>query len=79
MKEQEMNIRDVAWNTIKWKFIKDRLGCTDEERKKFRETREMRFKRVACFHAGLECASWSRIVMEIRVEDRKKTQQGNLL
>jgi uncharacterized repeat protein (TIGR04076 family) len=25
------------WNTIKWKFIKKRLGYTDEEMKKFRE------------------------------------------
>lgn len=32
-----MGIRDVAWNTIKWKFIKKRLGYTDEEMKKFRE------------------------------------------
>jgi len=32
-----MGIRDVAWNTIKWKFMKKRLGYTDEEMKKFRE------------------------------------------
>ena len=32
-----MSIRDVAWRTIKWKFIKKRLGYTDEEMKKFRE------------------------------------------
>jgi len=32
-----MGIRDTAWNIIKWKFIKKRLGYTDEEMKKFRE------------------------------------------
>ena len=32
-----MGIRDVAWNTIKWKFIKKRLGYTNEEMKMFRE------------------------------------------
>ncbi len=32
-----MGIRDVVWNTIKWKFMKKRLGYTDEEMKKFRE------------------------------------------
>jgi hypothetical protein len=37
MKEKEMSIRDVAWRTIKWKFIKKRLGYTDGEMKKFRE------------------------------------------
>jgi uncharacterized repeat protein (TIGR04076 family) len=31
-----MNIRDVAWKTIKWKFMKKRLGYTDEEMKIFR-------------------------------------------
>jgi hypothetical protein len=33
---------------------------------------EMRFKRAACFDVGLECGGWGRIIMEIRVEDRKK-------
>jgi uncharacterized repeat protein (TIGR04076 family) len=33
---------------------------------------EMRFKRAACFDVGLECGGWGRIVMELRVEDRKK-------
>ena len=28
-----MGIRDVAWNTIKWKFIKNRLGYNTEEMK----------------------------------------------
>ena len=34
---------------------------------------EMRFKRAACFDVGLECGGWGRVVMEISVEDRKKT------
>ena len=32
-----MGIRDVAWNTVKWQFMKKRLGYTNEEMKKFRE------------------------------------------
>ena len=32
-----MAIRDAMWNTIKWKYIKKRLGYTDEEMKIFRE------------------------------------------
>ncbi|MGD8382482.1 MAG: hypothetical protein PVJ11_10085 [Syntrophobacterales bacterium] len=32
-----MGIRDVAWNPVKWQFMKKRLGYTDEEMKKFRE------------------------------------------
>ena len=34
---------------------------------------EMRFKRTGCFDVGLECGGWGRIVMEINVEDRRKT------
>lgn len=34
---------------------------------------EMRFKRAACYDVGIECGGWGRVVMEIRVEDRKKT------
>ncbi len=34
-----MGIRDVIWNTIKWKFMKKRLGYSDEEMKKFRENK----------------------------------------
>jgi len=34
---------------------------------------EMRFKRAGCFDVGVACEGWGRIVMEIRVEDRKKT------
>jgi len=148
-----MGIRDVAWDKIKWKFIKKRLGYTNEEMKKFRENprnedllsrapqlvnktiiaevidshgcnsqhtvgdkfyfdaagnllaelcpkricvyainaitpqifavnellhadvdpNEMKFNRAACFDVGLECGGWGRIVMEVKVEDRKKT------
>ena len=32
-----MGIKDTAWNAIKWKFIKKRLGYTDDEMKTFRE------------------------------------------
>jgi len=33
---------------------------------------QMRFKRAACFDVGIECGGWGRVVLEIRVEDRKK-------
>jgi len=146
-----MNIRDVAWDKIKWKFIKKRLGYDNEEMKIFRynprnedvlnkapqvqqkiiivevvnshgcnsqhkvgnkfyfdgagnlltgqcpkkicifalnaistqvfsagefimagvDPNEMRFRRAACFDVGLECGGWGRIVMEMRVCDRK--------
>lgn len=33
---------------------------------------EMRFKRTSCFDVGVECGGWGQIVMEIRMEDRKK-------
>ena len=33
---------------------------------------EMRFKRTGCFDVGVECGGWGRIVMEIRVEERKR-------
>lgn len=32
-----MGIRDKAWDVIKWKVMKERLGYTDEEMKIFRE------------------------------------------
>jgi uncharacterized repeat protein (TIGR04076 family) len=32
-----MGIKDLAWKTIKWRFMKKRLGYTEEEMKKFRE------------------------------------------
>jgi uncharacterized repeat protein (TIGR04076 family) len=33
---------------------------------------EMRFKRGGCFDVGVQCGGWGNIVMELRVEDRKK-------
>lgn len=33
---------------------------------------EMRFKRAGCSDTGVECGGWGRIVMELRVEERKK-------
>jgi len=33
---------------------------------------EMRFNRVGCFDVGVRCGGWGNIVMEIRVEDRKR-------
>jgi len=36
------------------------------------EPNEMRFKRTGCFDVGVQCGGWGRIIMELRVEDRKK-------
>jgi len=33
---------------------------------------EMRFKRVGCSDVGLHCGGWGHIVMELRMEERKK-------
>jgi len=33
---------------------------------------EMRFKRVGCGDVGIQCEGWGHIVMEVRVEERKK-------
>ena len=33
---------------------------------------EMRFKRTGCLDVGVHCGGWGHIVMEVRVEDRKK-------
>lgn len=33
---------------------------------------EMRFKRTGCFDVGVKCGGWGRVVMELRVEERKK-------
>ena len=33
---------------------------------------EIRFNRTGCFDVGLECGGWGHIVMEVKVEDRKK-------
>jgi hypothetical protein len=35
--EKTMSIRDKAWDLVKWKFMKERLGYTDDEMKIFRE------------------------------------------
>jgi uncharacterized repeat protein (TIGR04076 family) len=34
---------------------------------------EMRFKRVGCVDIGIQCGGWGRVIMDIRVEDRKKS------
>lgn len=36
---------------------------------------EMRFNRLGCFDVGVRCGGWGNIVMEIRVEDRKRDQK----
>jgi uncharacterized repeat protein (TIGR04076 family) len=36
-REGRMGIRATAWNAVKWKVMKTRLGYTDEEMKAFRE------------------------------------------
>ena len=33
---------------------------------------EMRFKRAGCFDVGVRCGGWGHIVLELRVEERKK-------
>jgi uncharacterized repeat protein (TIGR04076 family) len=33
---------------------------------------EMRFKRTGCVDVGVNCGGWGHIVMELRVEERKK-------
>ena len=33
---------------------------------------EMRFKRTGCGDVGVNCAGWGHIIMELRIEDRKK-------
>jgi uncharacterized repeat protein (TIGR04076 family) len=32
---------------------------------------QMRFNRVGCFDVGVRCGGWGRIVLEVRMEDRK--------
>jgi uncharacterized repeat protein (TIGR04076 family) len=32
---------------------------------------EMRLNRVACFDVGVRCGGWGRVVMEVKMEDRK--------
>jgi len=36
---------------------------------------ETRFKRVGCFDVGIQCGGWGHIVMELKVEDRKKIKK----
>lgn len=33
---------------------------------------EMRFKRAGCFDVGVHCGGWGHIIMEIKVEERKR-------
>lgn len=33
---------------------------------------DMRFKRAGCIDVGVQCGGWGHVVIEIRVEDRKK-------
>jgi len=33
---------------------------------------EMRIKRVGCFDIGLKCGGWGRIILELKVVDRRK-------
>jgi uncharacterized repeat protein (TIGR04076 family) len=33
---------------------------------------EMRFNKTGCFDVGVKCGGWGRIVMECKVEDRRK-------
>ena len=33
---------------------------------------QIRFKRAGCFDVGLECGGWGRIILELRVEDRRE-------
>ena len=33
---------------------------------------DMRFKRAGCFDVGVQCGGWGHIVLELRVEERKK-------
>lgn len=36
---------------------------------------EMRFKRAGCYDTGVQCGGWGRIVMELRVEERKRSNE----
>ncbi|MCP4656824.1 MAG: hypothetical protein GY856_15550 [bacterium] len=146
-----MGIRDIAWDTVKWKIMKGHLGYSKEEMELFRsnprnedvlskvpelrnktivlevveshgcnsqhqvgdklyfdgagnlltkrcpkkvciyalaacsgmifssnellyagvDPNEMRFKRAGCFDVGVRCGGWGKVVLEIKVEDRK--------
>ncbi len=36
---------------------------------------EMRFKRFGCSDIGVKCGGWGHIVMELRIEERKKSDK----
>jgi len=36
---------------------------------------KMRFKRTGCFDVGVECGGWGHIVLELRIEDRKRNKK----
>lgn len=33
---------------------------------------EMRFKRTGCFDVGVQCGGWGRVILELRVEERRR-------
>ena len=33
---------------------------------------DMRFKRIGCVDVGVSCGGWGHVVMEVRVEERKR-------
>jgi uncharacterized repeat protein (TIGR04076 family) len=39
------------------------------------EPNEMRFRRAGCFDVGVRCGGWGRIVMDLRVEEGKKSNE----
>jgi uncharacterized repeat protein (TIGR04076 family) len=36
---------------------------------------EMRFKKASCIDIGIQCGGWGRVIMEVKVEDRKKAEK----
>jgi len=36
---------------------------------------EMRFKKAGCIDIGIQCGGWGRVIMEVKVEDRKKAEK----
>jgi len=39
------------------------------------EPNEMRLRRAGCFDVGVRCGGWGRIVMDLRVEEGKKSNE----
>jgi hypothetical protein len=37
------------------------------------DANDIRFKRVGCGDVGLQCGGWGHIVMELKVEDRERS------